>query len=1302
MKRFLNRLWGFSWMLLAVALIASSVLLGAMRLLLPFAADYRTDVEQWVSDYLQVQVQIETLDLRWRGFAPSLRLVNIGLIGSESGEEEMRLAEAYIDLDLPGVIRHHRFQIRRISLDGLSLEIHRDRQGKISLAGLGSGGEGDGRQYLTWLQQVRGIQLLDSQLTFYDELNDQSYRFDDVDIQVRNEGDRHRLWAKVDLPFRFGKTLELGLDFEGPADHLELWQGLAYFKARRLRLHNWLEYWPESPLQIESGRFEFEVWGRWEKGALASLSAKTALADLSFLSSSLSLSAQKKVEKFSADWHWQAEKRGWRLDVNRLKFQRGAAPWPVGGFSLSSNSMNPSRATELAFSADYLRLHELLPLLKIIPRNSLSSEWQLALQNVQHLNPRGEVTDLHLQYQPQQSELEAIHLQAKFNQLGWQGDADLPSVQGLKGAIEVEPKWVKLLLNSQQVSFDFPTLFRRPLLLDHLQGFLQLQQQDDGWLLSSPQLQLETDLVASASRFKLRFKAKESPFLDIRSHFERGDLAAVSRYLPVGIMSSKLVNWLDNSLKSGELSSGDLVLYGRADQFPFRQHEGVFAIDLKLNKARLNYQSAWPDLEQLDAQLHFFGPRLQIDLTQADSRGIVLRDSQVIFEDLQQAKLSVQAALGGELQTMMDFVRHSPLKTSVGHFLLDLQAKGEASMSLKLDIPLVAGQQSKVNGQLNLMDNRLNSKQLKLGLSHCKGAINFSEKSFAIKNVQARLNGRLLRIKTALLNDQNQQVTRLSFRTEQKALTLNKQYQIGLGDYLKGRSLWQLDLDLPHSDFVSPLLRLSSQLKGTAVSLPPPFDKLQQESKRVLLETRLGSGLGVQTVHFQYGKQVDGLFQFERQRKAIKLVRGELRFHDGAAELPVAQGIRLAGNLPELALDRWLAVIQNQISSDGSAAGGADILAAVDLKVKQATLFGKPLFPVALQLERQPKNWIARLNSNGVRGRMILSRSDFINQPLVINLSHLDLSAFHRAGLNEGVDSGEEWLINPRLLPPLQVSIEELRWGEQRLRQVRLKTRREADGLSIRRLGFTNPNLEMLAQGYWRSEQSEDLRAVVAQNSRLKLTISSDDLGEGFRDLGYVDTIHEGHGKLKAALSWFGSPFQPQIESLKGNLSLLFKEGQLSSVNPGVGRVFGLLSLQALPRRLSLDFKDFFNKGFRFDLIKGSFSFLDGQAYTKNMLMKGPVGNVLVKGRTGLVAQDYDQVITINPNLAGSLPLVGLLAGGTGVGLAVLALEGILKSMGAKVEEIGQLKYTLGGSWNNPDLVLVAGESFDDENDDEL
>ncbi len=1299
MKRFLNRLWGFSWMLLAVALIASAVFLGAMRLLLPFAADYRTDVEQWVSDYLQVQVQIEKLDVRWRGFAPSLRLVNIGLIGAESGEEEMRLAEAYIDLDLPGVIRHHRFQIRRISLDGLSLEIHRDRQGEISLAGLDAGGSADGRQYLKWLQQVRGIQLLDSQLTFYDELSDQSYRFDDVDIQVRNEGEHHRLWAKVDLPFRFGKTLELGLDFEGSADHPELWQGLAYVKARRLRLHNWLDYWPESQLKIKSGWFEFELWSRWEQGTLASVSAKTALAEL-LISSSSQPSALQELKKFSANWHWQPEKSGWRLDVNRLKFQSGDEPWPVGGFSFSSNAMDPIRATELAFSADYLRLHELLSLLKTVPSDSVSSDFAAVLLKLQHFNPYGEVQDLQLQYRPNQSKLQGLNLHAKFKQLGWKGDEALPSVQGLQGVIEIEPKLAKLLLDSQKVHFDLPTLFRRPLLLDYLQGFLQLRQQDDGWLLSSPQLQLETDLLSSISRLEMKFTAQHAPFLDLRSHFERGDLAAVSRYLPVGIMSANLVNWLDHSLKSGELSSGELVFYGQTDHFPFRQQEGVFAIDLQLNKARLNYQSAWPDIEKLDAQLHFFGPRLQIDLVQAASRGILLHDSQVTFADLQQAKLSVQAKLSGELQTMMDFVRHSPLKTSVGGFLLDLQAKGEASLDLKLDVPLLAGQQTKVIGQLNLMDNRLNSKQLKVRLSHCKGAINFSEKSFAIKKVRARLNGRLLRIKTALLNDKNQKITRLSFRTEQKALILNKQYQIGLGAYLQGRSSWQLDLDIPHSDFGSPLLRLSSQLKGTEVSLPPPFDKSQQEVKRLLLETRLGSGLGVQTVRFQYGKTVHGLFQLEHQRETVKLVRGELRFHDGEAELPVAQGIRLVGNLPELALDRWLVVIQSQSGSGGS--GNADILAAVDLKVKQATLFGKPLFPVALQLERQPKNWIARLNSDGVQGRMILSRSDFINQPLVINLSHLDLSAFHRAGLNEGNDSGEEWLINPRLLPPLQVSIEELRWGEQRLRQVRLETRREVDGLSIRKLGFTNPNLEMLAQGHWRSEQSEDLRAVVAQNSRLKLTISSDDLGEGFRDLGYVDTIHEGHGKLKAALSWPGSPFQPQVEGLKGNLSLLFKDGQLSSVNPGVGRVFGLLSLQALPRRLSLDFKDFFNKGFRFDLIKGSFSFLDGQAYTKNMLMKGPVGNVLVKGRTGLVAQDYDQVITINPNLAGSLPLVGLLAGGTGVGLAVLALEGILKSMGAKVEEIGQLKYTLGGSWNNPDLVLVAGEGFDDENDDEL
>ncbi|MDQ7016920.1 MAG: YhdP family protein [Gammaproteobacteria bacterium] len=1287
-------------MLLAVALIAAAVFVGAMRLLLPFAADYRADVEQWVSDYLQVQVQIEKLDLQWRGFAPSLKLVNIGLIGAESGEEELRLAEAYIDLDLAGVIRHHRFQIRRISLEGLSLEIHRDLQGNLSLAGLDAEGASDGRQYLKWLQQVRGLQLLDSQLHFYDELNDQSYRFDDVDIQVRNEGERHRLWAKVDLPFRFGKTLEFGLDFEGPAHHPELWQGLSYFKARRLRLHNWLEYWPESPFQIESGWFEFELWSRWDRGQLTSLSAKTALAELSVASRS-EPSELQTLKKFSANWHWQPEKLGWRLDVNQLKFQSTAEPWPLGGFSFSSNARGLTKATELVFSADYLRLHELLPLLKMIPSRSFESEVRHLLLNVQRLNPHGEVQDLQLQYRPDQTGLQGLDLHAKFNQLGWQGYEALPSVQGLHGAVEVDAKLATLLLDSQKVRFELPSLFRQPLHLNQLQGAFQLSQNGAEWQLHSPKLQLAAESLAIVSRVELRFKPQQAPFLDLRGHFLRGDLSALSDYLPVGIMSSNLVNWLDNSIKSGELSSGELLVYGQADQFPFRDHEGVFDIGLDLDKVSLQYDPRWPEIEQLKAKLHFFGPRLDIHAAAANSRGIALSDSQITFEDLQQAQLRVDANLSGKLQTMLDFVRHSPLKTSVGNFLLDLQAKGEATLGLQLDIPLAATQRTKVSGVLNLNQNRLSSKQLNVRLSRCDGAISFSEKAFVIKKVRARLNGRQLRIKTALLKDKNQSVTRLSFRTQQKAATLSKQYNVALGNYLHGRSLWQLDLDIPHSDFGSPLLRLSSTLKGTEVSLPEPFTKSQQEVKRLLLETRLASGLGVQTLRFQYGKAVRGLFQFEHQRKAVKLVRGELRFHDGEAELPVAQGIRLAGTLPELPLDRWLAVIQNQTDSGGGE-GAEDLLAAVDLKVKQATLFGKPLFPVALQLERQPNNWIARLNSDGVRGRMILSRKDFINQPLVINLSQLDLSAFQRAGLDEGAASSEEWLINPRLLPPLKVSIEELRWGEQRLRQVQLQTRREVDGLSIRRLGFTNPNLEMLAQGYWRSEQSADRRAVVAQQSRLKLTISSDDLGAGFRDLGYVDAIHEGHGTLKANLSWPGSPFQPQAATLKGNLSMLFKEGQLSSLNPGVGRIFGLLSLQALPRRLSLDFKDFFSKGFGFDLIKGRFSFADGQAYTSNMMMKGPIGHVLVKGRTGLVAQDYDQVITINPNLAGSLPLVGLLAGGTGVGLAVLALEGILKSMGAKVEELGQLKYTLSGSWANPALVLVAGESFEDANDDEL
>jgi uncharacterized protein YhdP len=159
------------------------------------------------------------------------------------------------------------------------------------------------------------------------------------------------------------------------------------------------------------------------------------------------------------------------------------------------------------------------------------------------------------------------------------------------------------------------------------------------------------------------------------------------------------------------------------------------------------------------------------------------------------------------------------------------------------------------------------------------------------------------------------------------------------------------------------------------------------------------------------------------------------------------------------------------------------------------------------------------------------------------------------------------------------------------------------------------------------------------------------------------------------------------LDSINGNLSLDIRKGQLRDVSPGAGRVFGLLSLQTLPRRLTLDFSDVFKKGLTFDRIKGSFLLERGDAYTTNLYLDGPAARIDISGRTGLAVKDYDQLVTVTPHVTASLPLAGALVGGPVAGGVLYAIDKLFKPT---IEKITQYQYTITGSWDDPQIVKLT------------
>jgi uncharacterized protein YhdP len=262
----------------------------------------------------------------------------------------------------------------------------------------------------------------------------------------------------------------------------------------------------------------------------------------------------------------------------------------------------------------------------------------------------------------------------------------------------------------------------------------------------------------------------------------------------------------------------------------------------------------------------------------------------------------------------------------------------------------------------------------------------------------------------------------------------------------------------------------------------------------------------------------------------------------------------------------------------------------------------------------------------------------------------------------------------------MRFEIADLRLGDAQLGKASLQTRPIANGMRIDRFQTQAKNLALAAAGEW-------VRATSGTRSNFKLDFSARSLGQMLDALGYKDMVQGGPTKATLTGSWPGSPGAFGLATLSGTLHADIGEGRLLDVEPGgSGRILGLISLAEIPRRLSLDFSDFFEKGFSFNDAKGDFSFSDGKARTDNLVIDGPAAEIRVTGATGMREQVYDQRVEVLPKAGGILPALGLIAAGP-AGAAVGAMAQAVLSK--PLRQTTRVVYRVTGPWAKPVVKVI-------------
>jgi uncharacterized protein YhdP len=358
-----------------------------------------------------------------------------------------------------------------------------------------------------------------------------------------------------------------------------------------------------------------------------------------------------------------------------------------------------------------------------------------------------------------------------------------------------------------------------------------------------------------------------------------------------------------------------------------------------------------------------------------------------------------------------------------------------------------------------------------------------------------------------------------------------------------------------------------------------------------------------------------------------------------------------------------------------------DWLGPVDVHLARATVFGFEFKDVLAHVRGDGNTWHVAVTGPSADGRIAVP-TDLSQQPIALEMKKLELVS--SAGATATVESGSPTQTDPRKLPALSLHAEDFTWANRHFGRLDAALSRDPRGLTFDSLSATGDQFTITANGSWWMEQG-------GPRTRLVAELASTDFGALSRAMAYREMIDAKKAHVTCDLDWPGGPSGEALKTMSGRLHVMLEDGQLRNIEPGgAGRMLGLLSVAQLPKRLSLDFSDVTDKGLAFNTIKGDFEMRSGDAFTENLLLKGPAVDMGIVGRTGLGAEDYDQTVVVSGNTGGPLAVAGALAAGPVVGAGVLVLSQLFKD---QLRGLTRVYYHVSGPWTAPIVERIPAQT---------
>ncbi|HEY0846064.1 MAG TPA: YhdP family protein [Noviherbaspirillum sp.] len=1324
--------------------IFCALVLGLRYIVLPNIDNYKPDVERLASVAIGNRVSIADIGASWSGLHPRLSLDTV-VIHDKFGNPSLTLPNVSATLSwwtmVVGELRLHQLEISRPDMD-----VRRDADGMLFVAGIpvvmGKGGDGKGAD---WVLSQREIVIRDGKVRWNDyKRAAPELALENVDFVLHNQWRHHRFALKATPPAAFAAPLDVRAAFDHPhfagtISDVTKWKGELYADLRDTDLTVWRAYF-DYPIDMQRGKGSVRAWLRFDHAKVADFTADLTLSNVSArLRKDLDLmnlaevsgrvSVREEYLRGSDDGTAGFGENGHAISLTEFTMRTDDGLYlPRTTISESYQPAKGGRPARTEITARYLDLETLADFVERLP---LPSEQRQMLSD---FAPRGILRDFSAHWTGAYPDISSYDIKGQFAGLSLKPQAArparpkvgntpaqaavpaIPGFENLTGRVEASDRGGTFSLASNDLTLQLPGYFADPAMPFerlNMQANWAFQDKDQVLLLDVQKVDFVQEGLAGTFSGKhlmplSQTRGKGQGFIDVSGRINRLELEKVGRYLPMQTPET-LQKWLTGALVGGAVRDVRIKVKGDLSHFPFHGRDpvhgdrarGEFSIVGKIENGKLNYAPGelsrdgrsplWPVIEQINGTIAFDRARMEIKADNAKTSGTSLSQVKAVIADLSvpDMLLTVNGDAAGPLQNFIRFTNESPVGGWIGNFTEETRSTGNAKLALKLELPLSHMDKSKVHGVLQFAGNTVNLMNAMPPLSGTNGKLEFREDGFSIGGIKSSFLGGPVSISGGTQRDGT---TLVKAEGSLTADGVRKVYTTPVtqrsSERISGGTRYSTSIRVKNGQ---PEITVDSSLVGIALDFPAPLRKAANESMPLHFELAAlpssDSSMLRDEMKISLGTAISA--RYERQKGTDKaaswrVVRGGI-----GVNVPAPQpdsGLIANVSMRSLNIDAWRRALTSVVASEKQVEGArtsdaASIVQYIEPEVLAARateliVMDRTLENVVVGASHQKGVWQANIDSDQASGYVTWVEAPEGLGKVTARLASLIIPKSAATEVSELFEGKKEASTQ---MPAIDIVAENFELFGKKFGHLELVAQ-NARGYTgrewrISKLSILNADAELKGNGRFTSRDGTNV-------SSLSYTLNINDAGKLLDRFGFSNVIRGGKGKMEGDVSWNGLPFSLDIPSLSGQFSLDLASGQFLKVDPAAAKLLGVLSLQSLPRRLVLDFRDVFSEGFAFDGVTASATITRGVAKTDNFKMRGVAATVLIDGTADIAKEEQDLHVVVIPEInVGAASVVYGLAVNPVIGVGTFLAQLFLRD---PLMKAFTFEYEVTGPWKDP------------------